>query len=303
MDKLKLLKSLKLLRAVPEESLLKLGDFLAIEDFSDGQTVFKEGTPGDSLYFVASGRIRIAKQLPRDEERPAEAPAYKDLSILTLGDCFGEMALIESVTRSADAIACGETALLKLGRGDLDRWLKANPTLAMGFFAELVQMLSGRLRRSSNELTLLFDLSQILLERFPNSRELLHRVLDRVAPHLEGDWAAGAYAYNEFNAEMDIVAAYGNFDSVPQDAQDDAARGQTGWLDEQTYVVSFPGHRHALGFFLFRHPSPLSEDERTELDRTLTTTARLISTAIENIGFRSEESFRSRLKSVKTYGF
>ena len=303
MDKLALFKSLKLFRRVPEEDLLKLGAFLTVENYADGQTVFQEGTNGDSLYFIASGRIRIAKRLPREEAERAEGPAYKDLSILAPGDCFGEMAIIESLTRSADAIALGETALLKLGREDLERWLQAHPTLAVGFFAKLVQMLSGRLRRSSNELTLLFDLSQILLERFPNARELLHRVLDRIAPHLEGDWAAGAYAYNEFNAEMDLVATHGDFGSVPQSLPNAAVQGRTGWLDERTYVVSLPGPRHALGFFLFRRAAALAEDERTEIDRTLTTTARLISTAVENIGFRAEETFRSRLKSVKTYGF
>jgi len=303
MDKLTLLKSLRLFSGVPEDDVLKLASFLSVENCADGQTVFREGTRGESLYFIASGRIRIAKRLPREDEAPEQAPpAYKDLSILAPGDCFGEMAIIESLTRSADAIASGEAVLLKLDKADLDRWLQAHPVLAVGFFAQLVRMLSGRLRRSSNELTLLFDLSHILLERFPDARELLHRVMDRIAPHLEGDWAAGAYAYNEFNAEMDLVATHGPFDSVPQPSRGAAAEGGTGWLDEHTYVVSFPGPRHALGFFLFRRAAPLTEEERTEMDRTLTTTARLISTAIENIGFRAEEVFRSRLKSVKTYG-
>ena len=116
MDKLKLFQSLKLFRRVPEEDILKLGAFLTVENYADGQTVFQEGTKGDSLYFIASGRIRIAKRLPREEAERAESPAYKDLSILAPGDCFGEMAIIESLTRSADAIALGETALLKLGR-------------------------------------------------------------------------------------------------------------------------------------------------------------------------------------------
>jgi CRP-like cAMP-binding protein len=302
MDKLRLLKSLKLFSRVPEEQLIKLEEFLKPVTLADGEAIFHEGSPGDSLYFIAEGRVRIAKLLPR-EGAPSEPPLFKDLSILAPGDCFGEMALIESVTRSAEAIASGPTTLLRLGREDLDRWLAANPTLALGFFAQLVQVISGRLRRSSNELTLLFDLSQILLEQSSSARDLLSRVLDRIAPHLEGAWSAGAYAYNEFNDEMELAATHDDFASVPEASKSAAAEGRSGWLDEQTYVVSFPGPRRTLGCFLFRRSTPLSEEERTEIHRTLTTTARLISTAIENISFRAEESFRSRLKKVKTTEF
>jgi len=302
MDKLTLLKSLKLFSRVPQEQLLQLEEFLKPLTLADGEAVFHEGSVGDSLYFIAEGRVRIAKLLPR-EGAPSEAPLYKDLSILAPGDCFGEMALIESVTRSADALASGPTVLLRLGREDLDRWLAANPALALGFFAQLVQVISGRLRRSSDELALLFDLSQVLLEPFTIARDLLGRVLDRITPHMDGAWAAGAYAYNEFNDELELAATHDDFASVPEASKKAAAEGRTGWLDDQTYVVSFPGPRHALGCFLFRRAAPLSEEERTELDRALTTTARLISTAIENISFRTEEGFRSRLNKVKTTEF
>ncbi|MBI5242174.1 MAG: cyclic nucleotide-binding domain-containing protein [Elusimicrobia bacterium] len=304
MDKLKLLKSLNLFSQAPEDDLAKLGDFLTPEEHADGDVIIQEGTKGDTLYFIAEGRVRVVKSLPREGAGAQEAPAYKDLAIMGPGDCFGEMEILEkTVTRSASVIASGEAVLLRLSRSDLHRWLEARPMLAMGFFAQLVQVLSGRLRQSSRELTFIFDLSQILLERFSNPRELLHKVLERVSPHLEGDWTAGAYAYNEFNDELELVAAQGNYDSVTEETKTAAVRGGAGWLDDQTYVVSFPGARHALGFFLFRRSSVLSEEERTEFDRALTTTARLISTAIENIGFRAEESFRSRLKAVKTEGF
>lgn len=303
MDKLNLLKSLKLFSRVPREQLLQLEGFLQPLTLSDGEAVFHEGSPGDSLYFIAEGRVRIAKLLPRENAAPGEAPLYKDLSILAPGDCFGEMALIESVTRSADALAAGPTTLLRLGREDLDRWLTANPALALGFFAQLVQVISGRLRRSSEELAMLFDLSQILLEQFASPKDLLGRVLERITPHMDGAWSAGAYAYNEFNDERELAATHDDFASIPEAHKAAAAEGRTGWLDDQTFVVSFPGPRHDLGCFLFRCADPLSPEERTEFYRALSTTARLISTAIENLSFRAEEGFRSRLNKVKTTEF
>ncbi|MFA6031186.1 MAG: cyclic nucleotide-binding domain-containing protein [Elusimicrobiota bacterium] len=296
MEKLQLLRQLKLFVGVPEDQLAKLSDFLIQETRKDGETVFHEGTPGDALYFVAAGRVRIAKHLPRAEG----GQELKDLAILSAGDCFGEMALIESVQRSADAIVSGDAVLLKLERKDLDRWLRAHPLLALGFFNRLVQTLSGRLRRSSAELAMLFDLSRMLLENFESTRELVARVFERIVPHLEGDWAAGAWVYNEFNDEMDLAASRGGFESVPAEVKAAAQEGKSGWLDASTYAVAFPGSKRPRGAFLLRRAAPPTEEERVELDRALTTTALLIATALENIAYRAEEGFRSRLNTVKT---
>ncbi|MEK7747086.1 MAG: cyclic nucleotide-binding domain-containing protein [Elusimicrobiota bacterium] len=298
MDHLKLLKSLRLLASIPEEKLATLSDFLIPTPFKDGETIFEEGTKGESLFFISEGHVRIAKRLPSKDK-----PAYKDLAILAPGDCFGEMSLMEEdADRSANAIASGDCLLLKLSRPDLHRWLKSDPVLATAFFSQLVKVLAGYLRRSSNELTLLFDLSQILLEPFPNPRDLLVRVLDCLLSHMEGDWSAGAYVYNEFNDEMDLAAAEGDFASVPEELKAAAPSSSSSWLDDRTYRVVFPGKKRATGFFLFRRAAALAAEEKNEVTRTLTTTARLITTAIENIAFRTEETLRARLNTSRTQG-
>ncbi|MEK7656928.1 MAG: cyclic nucleotide-binding domain-containing protein [Elusimicrobiota bacterium] len=298
MDHLKLLKSLRLLASIPEEKLATLSDFLLPTPFKDGETIFEEGTKGESLFFISEGHVRIAKRLPSKDK-----PAYKDLAILAPGDCFGEMSLMEEdADRSANAIASGECVLLRLSRQDLHRWLKSDPVLATAFFSQLVKVLAGYLRRSSNELTLLFDLSQILLEPFPNPRDLLVRVLDCLLSHMEGDWSAGAYVYNEFNDEMDLAAAEGDFASVPEELKTAAPAAASSWLDDRTYRVVFPGKKRATGFFLFRRAAALAAEEKNEVTRTLTTTARLITTAIENIAFRTEETLRARLNTSRSQG-
>ena len=298
MDHLKLLKSLRLLASIPEEKLATLSDFLLPTPFKDGETIFEEGTKGESLFFISEGHVRIAKRLPSKDK-----PAFKDLAILAPGDCFGEMSLMEEdADRSANAIASGECVLLRLSRQDLHRWLKSDPVLATAFFSQLVKVLAGYLRRSSNELTLLFDLSQILLEPFPNPRDLLVRVLDCLLSHMEGDWSAGAYVYNEFNDEMDLAAAEGDFASVPEELKTAAPAAASSWLDDRTYRVVFPGKKRATGFFLFRRAAALAAEEKNEVTRTLTTTARLITTAIENIAFRTEETLRARLNTSRSQG-
>src|ERR1019366_7270978 len=130
-EKLKLLKSLHLLDQIPEDQLTTLEKFLKPVSLKDGEVLFEEGSRGESLFFVSSGHIKISKKVSGQD--------FKDLAIMGPGDSFGEMAVIEAVTRSARAAASGETVVFKLRRDDLNLWLKENPKAAMAFFAQLVQ--------------------------------------------------------------------------------------------------------------------------------------------------------------------
>ena len=62
-----------------------------------GEVIFREGDPADRMFVVLSGKVRISKQIPGAGEEA--------LAILERGDYFGEMALIDSLPRSADARA------------------------------------------------------------------------------------------------------------------------------------------------------------------------------------------------------
>ncbi|HAM34730.1 MAG TPA: hypothetical protein DEB40_12530 [Elusimicrobia bacterium] len=294
-EKIKLLKSVRLLDQIPERQLATLGEFLAPMEFEDGAVIFEEGTRGDSLYFVSSGKVRISKRVASGE--------FKDLAILGPGDCFGEMALVEEVARTARAAALGKTALFRLHREDMDRWLKSHPELAVDFFAELVQVLSRRLRLTSSESTLIFDLSNLLLEPLSTGNELLSRVLAHVVPHLAGSWSAAAYLYNAFNDEMDFVAGCGPFDFSRLSAQLPApTETRSLWIADQTYYVSLPGQKRPHGYLIFRCESALAEQDRAEAARTLTTVAHLLVSALENIYFRTDAKLRERLKNQTTHG-
>jgi len=61
-----------------------------------GEVIFREGDPGDGLFVLMKGSVRISKQSSTGEEALAvlEPPAF-----------FGEMALIDLAARAADAIA------------------------------------------------------------------------------------------------------------------------------------------------------------------------------------------------------
>jgi len=66
--------------------------------------------------------------------------------------------------------------------------------------------------------------------------------------------------------------------------------------------VSLPGDKRPHGYLIFHSEAGLQETQRAELGRTLTTVAQLLTSALENINHRLDESLRERLKNQTTHG-
>ena len=296
-DRVALLRSLELFDQYPEDRLRSLSAYLEPAPYADGSEVFAEGAAGDGLYFVVSGRVRVTKRL--------SGGGQKDIATLGAGDCLGEMALLDATPRSAGAYASGPTELLRLKRDDLKRWLEADPTLAMQFFAELVSVQSRRLRRTSSELAMLTDLSSLLVEPASTAVELLPRALGRVLPHLEGTWSAAAFAYNAYNDEMDPAGAAGPETFGAEAAKLPPKDGPAlAWEDERTLALTMRSPAKLLATLRARSSDKLDEGRRAETARLLSAVARLLSSALENIDFRADEALRRRLeKRSNAQGF
>jgi CRP/FNR family cyclic AMP-dependent transcriptional regulator len=289
-DRVALLRSLELFDQYSDERLLALSGYLEPLSFADGAEVFAEGALADGMYFVLSGRARVTKRLSEGGQ--------KDLASLGAGDCFGEMALLSEAARSAGAYASGATELLRLKRDDLKTWLSASPQDAMGFFAELVQVLSRRLRRTSSELALMHELSSLLVEPATTPISLLERALGRVLPHLEGDWSACAYAYNPYNDEMDPAGAAGREPFGPEAAAlPSKTAPDQAWEDARTLVLVLRSPTKLLATLRVRSVAPPDEGGRAETARTLSAVSRLLTSALENLDFRADEALRRRLQT------
>jgi len=91
--------------------------------FRRGETIFHQGDPGDALFIVASGSVKVV--LPSDE---GAEPAI--VAILGRGEFFGELALLDGAPHSATVVAVEQTETLVLHRGafleliDLDAGLR-----------------------------------------------------------------------------------------------------------------------------------------------------------------------------------
>ncbi len=288
-DRLKLLRSLELFMALPDARLESLGELLEPLTVEDGRAFIVEGEKSDGLYYVVSGRARVAKRLGEGGE--------KDLAFAGPGECMGEMEILRGGARSASAYAVGRVELLRLKAEDLKSWLEADPSVAARFFQGLAELQSGRLRRTSDEVALLYDLSQLLLMPQATARALLSHALERVTPHLQGEWSSEARAYNQFENEMDLVARRGApiGGDAPEPAPASAA--DAAWTDDRTLRLVLRAPKRLLGLLRFRAAAPLVDAQRAEAGRTLGAVARLLASALENIEFRTDEALRERLRS------
>ena len=280
-EKLRLMKSIVLLKDMPERTIQALAELLKPRRFASGAVVFKEGGLGMSMYFVASGRIRIYKHTASGSSR--------QLAIVGPGSFFGEMALVEQVPRSASAAAAEPSLLFELYSGDLEGWIKDSPPQALQFFSALNHVTASRLRNTSKELTLHSDLSNLLGDYQKPEREFLREALEHVVSYLDGDWSAAAVL--PLNGVATIVQAESGrkhpFESIDGalDANPDDACGI--WLNDEIFRVRLRSDGKTLGSLFFRSPLPVMAAERDELALTLAGVSSPITKGLEMIKLRA----------------
>ena len=110
-----------------------------------GEVLFREGDPGDAMYVVLEGRVRISKHIPGAGEEA--------LAILERGDYFGEMALIDHQPRSALAKAHeGGAVVLAIPQKVLEGLLDIRKVSSLGLLHILCAVVAKRLREIDDKL-------------------------------------------------------------------------------------------------------------------------------------------------------
>jgi CRP-like cAMP-binding protein len=101
--------------------------------YPKGTTIVEEGLPGDYMYVIREGRVKVTKL--SDEGRE------KILNFLDEGGFFGEMALLDRAPRVASVKTLKPVRLLALSRNDFLNAIRTSPDLAMATIQELVRRL------------------------------------------------------------------------------------------------------------------------------------------------------------------
>src|SRR5262249_38520162 len=167
------LRSVPLFASLDSKATAELGEFLTIHDYPKTATIFHKGDPGDSMYLIDVGKVKITIT-------DADGAAVT-LAELGPGDFFGDMAILDGQGRSANAIAVEDARVAKLTRGDFISFMRNDPRVTL----ELLTTLTARLRRTD-------DLLRHRVSRNVNQEEearltIADRLADKIA-EFGGSW-------------------------------------------------------------------------------------------------------------------
>ena len=82
-------------------------------DFPRGHVIFAEGEPGDRLYIIISGKVKIGRRSPDGRENL--------LTIMGPSDMFGELSIFDPGPRTSTATTVTEVSAVTMDRAALRR--------------------------------------------------------------------------------------------------------------------------------------------------------------------------------------
>src|ERR1700753_561162 len=127
-------------QGVDPEAAEALAKDMEIIDVRKGDVVFNEGEPGDSLYIIMSGKIKLGRRAADGRQNL--------IALIGPSDMLGELSLFDPGPRTATATAVIDSRVARLRKQALRPWLSNRPEIA----EQLLRVLARRLRRTNNAL-------------------------------------------------------------------------------------------------------------------------------------------------------
>jgi CRP/FNR family transcriptional regulator len=130
------LKHVPIFADLADEELEKISRIIIYRKYRKGMIIFMEGEPGDELYFVKEGRIKLAKLLMDGREQI--------LHFVQKGEVFAEILLFDGGSFPATSEVMEDAEIGIIRNADLDKLLREYPDIAI----KLLKVMSKRLRRA-----------------------------------------------------------------------------------------------------------------------------------------------------------
>jgi CRP-like cAMP-binding protein len=148
-NKLAVLRKHPIFCDLDSEALDQLCRYAKYSTLKRGAAIFSKGDPGNSLFAVISGTVKISISSP--DGRSAI------LNLIGAGEIFGEVALLDGLARTADATANTNCEIYVIDRREFLPFVRSQPALAMKF----IELLCTRLRWTSDQV------EQVILQNLP----------------------------------------------------------------------------------------------------------------------------------------
>src|SRR5581483_8147494 len=133
------LKQVSLFANLADEDLHELMNAAKRRAFRSGEVIFHRDDPGQVLYMIKEGKVKICIISPDGQEI--------SLAVFGKGECFGEFALLDGLPRSADAIALEKVECYTLQRADFHNAIMKKPRIAI----QVMEVLCERLRKTDQQ--------------------------------------------------------------------------------------------------------------------------------------------------------
>lgn len=123
------IKKIGIFSELTEGEMEKLSQYVREQQINKGVELFHQDDPGDAMYFILRGGVRIYLYSPSGRELT--------LAVLKSGQFFGEMSLLDGMPRSANAVTIEDTDFIVLKRNDFLSVLHAYPVIAIKILKDM----------------------------------------------------------------------------------------------------------------------------------------------------------------------
>lgn len=141
---LDIVESVPLFQGLDTEEIRTIAQFMPCFGAPSGETLLREGEPGDYLLLLLTGQAQVWKRDGKGQDRK--------ITLVTPGTTLGEMSLIDGQPRFATCITTMPVDFAVLRRDDFSRLLETAPRLCAKFMLLLLQIMTQRLRETSNRM-------------------------------------------------------------------------------------------------------------------------------------------------------
>jgi CRP/FNR family transcriptional regulator, cyclic AMP receptor protein len=141
------IRGLDMFKDLDNEQVAALFRIAKEQDFAAGTTIVREGAPGGMLHILLDGRVEVRKKPASGEDKP--------LASLGAGTVFGEMSLFDGYPYSASVVATEPVRTLSIFRNDFLQLAETEPFIAFKLTANLLVLLSHKLRKTNENLVTL----------------------------------------------------------------------------------------------------------------------------------------------------